>query len=87
MDVYSFAVVLWEIWTLGEDPYQGLSTADVLYGLMSRSLRPEIPTGCEPFWGDLLMRCWHHDPSERPTFEEITKELDVNLLDRDLTMV
>ncbi|GMH40847.1 hypothetical protein BSKO_08751 [Bryopsis sp. KO-2023] len=87
VDVYSYAIVLWEIWTLGEDPYQGLSTADVLYGLMSGNLRPEIPSNCEPFWAELMMRCWSQDPVDRPSFAQITKDLDLSYRNVDFEMV
>lgn len=37
-------------------------------------LRPTVPLGCP--WNDVMVKCWREAPSERPTFEEIVKELN-----------
>ena len=35
-------------------------------------LRPSIETGdCNPNIGQLMKRCWHEDPNERPDFTDI----------------
>lgn len=54
VDVFSFGVVLWEIWQLGEQPYNSYSLADIFAGVMTGSLRPGVPPGCDPEWADLM---------------------------------
>ena len=43
-------------------------------------VRPIVPTdavaGFPPQYTALMQRCWHQLPANRPTFEEIVKELD-----------
>lgn len=46
-----------------------------LGGIMSNSLRPQIPTWCDPEWKSLMERCWSSDPGERPSFSEISQKL------------
>lgn len=43
---------MWEIWTLGLRPYDKLGTPEIFSGIMSNSLRPEIPTDCLPAWSE-----------------------------------
>lgn len=46
-----------------------------LVGIIKGSLRPEIPSWCDPTWKSLMERCWSSDPESRPPFSEISKEL------------
>lgn len=54
VDVFSFGIVLWEVWTLGEQPYPNLSLQEIFAGVMTGTLRPAIPTGCDPAWSSLM---------------------------------
>ena len=42
---------------------------------MNNTLRPQIPTWCDPEWKSLMESCWASDPAERPSFSEISKKL------------
>jgi hypothetical protein len=54
VDVFSFGVVLWEIWTLGDQPYPNLSLQEIFAGVMTGTLRPAVPPGCDPEWVQLM---------------------------------
>jgi hypothetical protein len=54
VDVFSFGIVLWEVWTLGEQPYPNLSLQEIFAGVMTGTLRPAIPGGCDPAWASLM---------------------------------
>lgn len=54
VDVFSFGVVLWEIWTLGEQPYPNLSLQEIFAGVMTGTLRPSPPPDCDPDWMALM---------------------------------
>uniref|UniRef100_A0A5F8HDN8 Tyrosine-protein kinase receptor n=1 Tax=Monodelphis domestica TaxID=13616 RepID=A0A5F8HDN8_MONDO len=69
-DVWSFGVVLWEIVTLAEQPYQGLSNEQVLRFVMDNGILDE-PEGCPPQLRELMSRCWQQNPRQRPTFLQI----------------
>lgn len=74
VDVYSFGIVMWELLT-GEEPYADLDTTHMIGGIVNNTLRPQVPASCDPEWKSLMERCWSSEPSERPSFAEIAKEL------------
>ncbi|KAK4772349.1 hypothetical protein SAY86_014124 [Trapa natans] len=74
IDVYSFGIVMWELLT-GEEPYADMHCASIIGGIVNNSLRPQIPTWCDPEFKSLMESCWASDPSERPSFSEISQKL------------
>ncbi|CAA7408051.1 unnamed protein product [Spirodela intermedia] len=74
VDVFSFAIVMWELLT-GEEPYADMHYGAIIGGIVSNTLRPKIPESCDPEWKSLMERCWSPEPSERPGFAEISKQL------------
>ncbi|XP_022921919.1 uncharacterized protein LOC111430035 [Cucurbita moschata] len=74
VDVFSFGIVLWELLT-GEEPYANLHYGVIIGGIVSNTLRPEVPESCDPEWRSLMERCWSSELSERPSFTEIAHEL------------
>ncbi|KAG0616487.1 hypothetical protein M758_5G119300 [Ceratodon purpureus] len=72
-DVYSFAMTCYEVIT-GRLPYEGRSASDV-DGIINRGERPELPLGICPGLKDLICRCWHSDPLQRPSFNTIRTDL------------
>lgn len=81
VDVYSFGIMMWEIWTMGADPYRNMSANDLLYHIIGGYLRPRIPIDCNAYWSDLMQACWHAEPDERPSFLHIAMKLE-NMLKR-----
>ncbi|XP_075887762.1 insulin-like growth factor 1b receptor isoform X2 [Nelusetta ayraudi] len=73
-DVWSFGVVLWEIATLAEQPYQGLSNEQVLRFVMEGGLL-EKPQNCPDMLFELMRMCWQYNPKMRPAFVEIISSL------------
>lgn len=74
-DVWSFGVVLYEILTLAEIPYQGFSNEEVLnYVLHKGSLG--IPRNCPENIQKIMEKCFKWRPNDRPTFMEIVAELE-----------
>lgn len=74
IDVYSFGIVMWELLT-GEEPYSDMHCASIIGGIVNNTLRPQIPTWCDPEWKSLMESCWAPDPTERPSFTEISQKL------------
>ena len=78
-DVYSFAMVIWEIWDRG-NPWGGLRTEQIITQVLVERTRPKIPEMPRDL-RDLMVRAWAHDAAERPTFEELAAKLKVSTID------
>ncbi|XP_077343180.1 proto-oncogene tyrosine-protein kinase ROS isoform X1 [Lithobates pipiens] len=74
-DVWSFGVLLWELFTLGQQPYQGYSNMEVLHYVRS-GRRMDSPDNCPDDIWDLILKCWMQDPIKRPSFSHIHKQLE-----------
>ncbi|XP_054037680.1 insulin receptor isoform X2 [Rissa tridactyla] len=77
-DVWSFGVVLWEISSLAEQPYQGLSNEQVLKFVMDGGYLDQ-PDSCPERLHSLMQMCWQYNPKMRPTFIEIIEMLKEDL--------
>ncbi|PKK19298.1 insulin receptor [Columba livia] len=77
-DVWSFGVVLWEISSLAEQPYQGLSNEQVLKFVMDGGYLDQ-PDNCPERLHSLMQMCWQYNPKMRPTFIEIIEMLKDDL--------
>ena len=73
-DVWSFGVVLWEIYSYGLQPYYGYSNQEVIEMIRSRQLLP-CPEDCPSRMYAFMVECWHEVPNRRPTFAEIHNRL------------
>ncbi|KAM3930662.1 inactive tyrosine-protein kinase 7 [Leptodactylus fuscus] len=74
-DVWSFGVLLWEVFTLGEMPYTTMADDEVLAGLQGGSLKLSAPENCSSRYYKLMQRCWASSPKDRPSFSEIANTL------------
>ena len=73
-DVWSYGVLLWEIYSFGLQPYYGYSNQEVIEMIRSRQLLP-CPEDCPSRMYAFMVECWHEVPSRRPTFSEIHARL------------
>lgn len=81
-DVWSFGVVLWEICTLAEQPYQGLSNEQV-HRYVKGGGSQDKPQDCpEDFWS-IMKLCWNWNPKMRPTFPELIEYLYPGVLEEE----
>ena len=69
-DVWSFGVVLWEIYSFGLQPYYGFSNTEVIEMVRARQILP-CPEDCPQRIYSLMVECWHEVASRRPTFKEM----------------
>ncbi|KAL3832122.1 hypothetical protein ACJMK2_023795 [Sinanodonta woodiana] len=74
-DVWSYGVVLWEIFSLGETPYPSIRSRD-LPSKLKKAERLSKPEQCDDTWYSIMWKTWNQSPQKRPTFEEIREELD-----------
>ncbi|XP_031806571.1 fibroblast growth factor receptor 1 isoform X6 [Phascolarctos cinereus] len=74
-DVWSFGVLLWEIFTLGGSPYPGVPVEE-LFKLLKEGHRMDKPSNCTNELYMMMRDCWHAIPSQRPTFKQLVEDLD-----------
>jgi hypothetical protein len=73
-DVYSFGVIVWEIFTETQ-PYQALDLKEVKEEVLGCRSFLEIPFELNQNVADLILGCWEDDPLERLSFHEILNKL------------
>ena len=74
-DVWSFGVLLWEIYSFGLQPYYGYSNTEVIEMIRSRQLLP-CPEDCPSRTYAFMVECWHEVPNRFETF--IVKVFSIN---------
>nr|XP_032638827.1 fibroblast growth factor receptor 3-like [Chelonoidis abingdonii] len=77
-DVWSFGVLLWEIFTWGESPYPGIPS-EKIFNFLKEGNRLDKPANCTHDLYMIMKECWHVVPSERPTFKQLVEDLDTVL--------
>ena len=73
-DVYSFAVILWEM-AAAEVPWDGATPMQVIFAVGVQRQRLPLPPSCPAALLQLIERCWAADPRVRPGFHEILQSL------------
>ncbi|XP_046720181.1 fibroblast growth factor receptor 2 isoform X3 [Silurus meridionalis] len=74
-DVWSFGVLMWEIFTLGGSPYPGIPVEE-LFKLLKEGHRMDKPANCTNDLYMMMKDCWHAISSHRPTFKQLVEDLD-----------
>ncbi|CAN0323380.1 unnamed protein product [Lampetra planeri] len=75
-DVWSYGILLWEIFSLGSSPYPGWSNKMACEQVASGYRMPP-PAVCPDGIYSLMLRCWEFHAEQRPTFTELHRELSL----------
>ena len=87
-DVWSFGILMWEIFYLGEaSPYAGITTLPKLVEFLETCQRIEKPPLCPQSLYDLMMWCWSELYQFRPTFNEIKRDLKMFRSNQEQSMI
>nr|KAF6401730.1 megakaryocyte-associated tyrosine kinase [Rousettus aegyptiacus] len=73
-DVWSFGVLLWEVFSYGRAPYPKMSLKEVTEAV-EKGYRMEPPEGCPGPVHTLMGSCWEAEPARRPTFRKLAEKL------------
>eukprot|EP00035_Acanthoeca_spectabilis_P021746 m.439974 g.439974 ORF g.439974 m.439974 type:complete len:604 (+) comp18449_c0_seq1:201-2012(+) len=69
-DVWSYGILMWEVVTIGDNPYPDIDSKDVLMRLEEGYRMPE-PADCPPGLYALMIGSWAMRADDRPTFQEL----------------
>jgi serine/threonine protein kinase len=74
-DVFSFGVVLYELFTL-RAAYEGFagSKLELIVRLLA-GIRPDLPNSLHPTAKAIITQCWDTDPSKRPSMMAVQEML------------
>lgn len=79
-DVWSYGVVLWEIYTLAQMPYHPRTNEEVIRYVQNGQIL-DVPFYSHPLMKKIMRCCWKWHFSHRPKFTQILAILDVYLSD------
>lgn len=79
-DIFSFAMIAFEVVTGGRRPFAGMGDIQILGALMdkkrpTRAIRRNDHIEVPNWAWELIERCWTEDAKERPTFVDVYEEL------------
>ncbi|OBS82160.1 hypothetical protein A6R68_23848 [Neotoma lepida] len=74
-DVWSFGVLLWEIFSLGASPYPGVQINEEFCQRLKDGTRMRAPELATPAIRHIMQSCWSGDPKARPAFSELVEIL------------
>ncbi|KAI8044917.1 hypothetical protein M5D96_001093 [Drosophila gunungcola] len=75
-DMWSFGILLWEIYSFGRVPYPRIPLADVVKHV-EVGYKMEAPEGCPPEIYEMMRQAWDLNPAKRPTFAELKVKLQL----------
>ncbi|XP_054855442.1 high affinity nerve growth factor receptor isoform X2 [Eublepharis macularius] len=73
-DIWSFGVVLWEIFTYGKQPWYQLSNTEAIE-CITQGRELERPRTCPSEVYDIMQSCWQREPQQRQTMKNIHSRL------------
>ncbi|XP_005467522.1 vascular endothelial growth factor receptor kdr-like [Oreochromis niloticus] len=74
-DVWSFGVLMWEIFSLGASPYPGVQIDEEFCCRLKEGTRMRAPEYASSEIYQTMLDCWQGEPQERPTFTELVERL------------
>ncbi|KAK6644096.1 hypothetical protein RUM43_000362 [Polyplax serrata] len=73
-DMWSFGILLWEIYSFGRVPYPRIPQADVVKHV-EKGYKMEAPEGCPQEVYEIMRQTWDLQPEKRPSFKEVKTKL------------
>uniref|UniRef100_A0AAY4DFA9 Tyrosine-protein kinase n=1 Tax=Denticeps clupeoides TaxID=299321 RepID=A0AAY4DFA9_9TELE len=73
-DVWSYGILLWEIYSFGRVPYPKIPLKDVV-PRVEKGYKMEAPDGCPDAVYEVMKLCWTLDPEQRPSFKALRNKL------------
>uniref|UniRef100_H2V3G0 Tyrosine-protein kinase n=1 Tax=Takifugu rubripes TaxID=31033 RepID=H2V3G0_TAKRU len=67
-DVWSYGILLWEIYSFGRVPYPRIPLKEVV-PRVEKGYKMDCPDGCPEVVYNIMKQCWNLDPAARPSFQ------------------
>ncbi|XP_043917366.1 platelet-derived growth factor receptor alpha [Protopterus annectens] len=71
-DVWSYGVLLWEIFSLGGTPYPGMTVDSSFYNKIKSGYRMGKPDHATNNVYEIMVKCWNTEPEKRPSFNRLS---------------
>ncbi|XP_069619689.1 macrophage colony-stimulating factor 1 receptor [Ranitomeya imitator] len=81
-DVWSYGILLWEIFSLGRSPYPGVIVNRKFYKMIKDGCKMDCPDYAPLDLYRLMKECWDLEPTRRPTFNQIS-----DLINRQMNLL
>ncbi|KAM9313196.1 macrophage colony-stimulating factor 1 receptor [Gastrophryne carolinensis] len=81
-DVWSYGILLWEIFSLGRSPYPGIVVNQKFYKMIKEGYKMDSPDSAPLDIYRLMKACWDLEPTKRPNFNQIT-----DLINRQMSLI
>ncbi|XP_069555352.1 mast/stem cell growth factor receptor kita isoform X2 [Brachyistius frenatus] len=80
-DMWSYGILLWEIFSLGNSPYPGMPVDAKFYKLIKEGYRMDAPEFAPSEMYQIMRSCWDADPFNRPPFGKVVERIEQQLSD------
>ena len=77
-DVFSFGVLLWEMWS-GRRAWLGKLSTQILLAVTMPGKGLQVPADAPAPLAALMRSCLAFEPGERPTFSQVAEQLQAHL--------
>ncbi|XP_018802579.1 PREDICTED: tyrosine-protein kinase Fer isoform X1 [Bactrocera latifrons] len=81
-DVWSYGILMWEIFSKGDTPYSGMSNSRARERI-DAGYRMPTPENTPPEMYRLMLKCWCAEAESRPHFDEIYNVVDALIIRLD----
>lgn len=82
-DVFSYSIFMWEVFTDGDEPYEGLTHMEVRQRI-GCGIRLDRPLKCPKWIFFLMQKCWEQVPDERYSMKEVVNFLEAYMDTRSM---
>ncbi|VDN27732.1 unnamed protein product [Cylicostephanus goldi] len=70
-DVWSFGILMWEVYNDGAEPYAGMTPSVVKSMILEDEYRMPVPQECPEVIAKIMSSCWETYPRKRPCMQAI----------------
>uniref|UniRef100_A0A803XPU4 receptor protein-tyrosine kinase n=1 Tax=Meleagris gallopavo TaxID=9103 RepID=A0A803XPU4_MELGA len=82
-DVWSYGILLWEIFSLGVNPYPGIQVDVNFYKLIKSGFKMDRPYYATKHVYYVMQSCWALDSRRRPSFSQLVSSLACQLVEAE----